>query len=175
MIYCRIWHCRPSKKTAEYSSFKGYDDSGSFEKRKFWRTSTTDISEENFSTFYSHHRFIYVVVNIPHNFHFDNSIANKNIIRRYNFRLRFVRTSEGKDVEKVSIVSPRKRTIKLHICCLWLVSSLWKEFHALEDDVSISIVFAFPSSTFLTYRWVVRHHQLSPRCNDKLNQAWTES
>lgn len=81
----------------------------------------------------------------------------------------------GGHVEKVSIVSPRKRTIKVHICYLWLVSSLWKEFHALEDDDSISIVFAFPSSTFLTYRWVVRHHQLSPRCNDKLNQAWTES
>lgn len=65
MIYCRIWHRRPSKKTAEYFSFKGYDDNGSFEKRKFWRTSTIGISEENCSKFYSHHRFIYVVVNIP--------------------------------------------------------------------------------------------------------------
>lgn len=175
MIYCRIWHCRLSKRTAEYSSFKGYDGSGSLEKGKFWRTSTTDISEDNFSTFYSHHRFINLVVNMPNNFHFENSIANKYIIRWYDFRLRFVRTSEEKDVEKVSIFPPRKRTIKLHICCLWLVSSLWKEFHALEDDDFISIVFAFPSSTFLTYRWVVRHHQLSPRCNDKLNQAWTES
>lgn len=52
MIYCRIWHRRPSKKAAEHSSFKGYDDGGSFEKKK--------VLADNYH-WYKRRKFLYVL------------------------------------------------------------------------------------------------------------------